>query len=247
MSAESGVPTFRGEGGLWRNFRPEELATPEAFAKDPQLVLEWYGLRREKVWACRPNAAHEAIARACVADYGRVAVVTQNVDGLHARALREAWVARPHTVSTPGAPAGSVPKHLLPIELHGSLFRDRCSRCPHRDLDPGPASGGGFEALLRCPACSSLMRPDVVWFGESLDPAVLDAAFAAASEVDLCLVVGTSAVVEPAASIPRVAAGAGARLVEVNPERTPLSELATVRVRAPAALAVPAILGARAA
>ena len=245
VSAESGVPTFRGEGGLWRDHRPEDLATPSAFAKDPMLVLEWYGLRRETVSACRPNPAHEAIARACVSAEGQVSVVTQNVDGLHARALRDAWDARHGGDPASGETGSPIPSRLLPIELHGSLFRDRCNRCSYRELDPGQRSGGGLDPLPTCPKCASLMRPDVVWFGESLDPEILEAAFAAASEADLCLVVGTSSVVEPAASIPRLAASAGARLVEVNPERTPISALAAVRVRAPAALAVPAILSAR--
>jgi NAD-dependent deacetylase len=228
VSAESGVPTFRGAGGLWNAMRPEELATPEAFARDPRLVWEWYGWRRELVARCLPNAAHAAIARRAVAR-PETAVVTQNVDGLHQRAARE-------------AASGQAPPV---IALHGSLFGARCTRwpaCPTRGPHDAPVDAARADTLPRCPACGALLRPDVVWFGETLDPADLEAAFAAAGRADACLVVGTSAVVQPAASVAAAAARAGAPLIEVNAEGTPLTRVAAVSLRARAAEAVPALL-----
>ena len=226
VSAESGVPTFRGAGGLWRSFRAEELATPQAFARDPRLVWEWYLWRRELVSRCAPNAAHHAIARLAASRPG-VTVVTQNVDGLHQRAEREAG----------GAGASRV------IALHGSLFGTRCARCDHVAPDDTPVDATSRETLPHCPRCDALLRPGVVWFGEQLDPAVLDAAFAAAEEADACLVVGTSAVVHPAAGVAMAAARRGAALVEVNAEDTPLSGLARWTFRARAGELVPALLG----
>lgn len=213
ISAESGVPTFRGEGGLWRSFRPEELATPEAFSRDPALVWEWYDWRRRLVASCRPNAAHEALAamEAAVPD---LTLITQNVDGLH------------HS-------AGS--RNVL--ELHGNIWRVRCTCCEHTSEDyrvPLP------EIPPRCPKCGTLLRPDVVWFGESLPQDVLEAAWAAAARCRLMLVIGTSAVVHPAASLPLVALRNGARLVEVNSAETPLSTHAHEILRGPAAGVLPA-------
>lgn len=219
VSAESGVPTFRGPGGLWRRHRPEDLATPEAFARDPRLVWEWYAWRREIVRGCRPNAAHRALARWA---RGRaVTLVTQNVDGLHAEAARE---------------AGSPP----PIELHGSLFRTRCTGCDARRAARAPLDLSA--ALPACAECGALLRPDVVWFGEPLDDGLLARAFRAAASADACLVVGTSAIVHPAASVAVASLRAGAALVEVNPEPTPLSAHAAVALRRPAADVVPGIL-----
>jgi NAD-dependent deacetylase len=223
VSAESGVPTFRGAGGLWNSLRAEELATPEAFARDPRLVWEWYAWRRGLVARCAPNAAHHAIARFAASRDG-VTVVTQNVDGLHQRAARDAG-------------AGDV------VALHGALFGTRCTRCDHRAApDEAPVDASSRETLPRCPACGALLRPDVVWFGEPLDPAPLARAFDAASRADACLVVGTSALVQPAASVATTAARAGASLVEVNAEATPLSRLATVSLRGAAAALVPELL-----
>lgn len=227
VSAESGVPTFRGPEGLWRTHRPEELATPEAFARDPRLVWEWYGWRRTRVGACRPNAGHDAIARWALSRDG-VALVTQNVDGLHEVAARE---------------AGADPAPALPLELHGSLFRVRCTRCPHRGSDRSAIDATGPETLPRCPDCGALLRPDVVWFGEALDPEVLERAFRLAREADACLVAGTSAVVHPAAALPVATARAGGRVVEVNPEPTPISSLARPALRGSAAGLLPAVLG----
>ncbi|MDF1504736.1 NAD-dependent protein deacylase [Roseisolibacter sp. H3M3-2] len=230
VSAESGVPTFRGAGGLWKSFRAEELATPAAFARDPRLVWEWYAWRRTLVAACAPNAAHVAIARHAAAHPGTT-VVTQNVDGLHQRAAADvAAHAR-----------GAAPV----VALHGTLFGERCVRwpaCPTRGALAPAVDASSVDTLPRCPACGALLRPDIVWFGEPLDPADLDAAFDAARGADACLVVGTSAVVQPAASVAAAAAHAGAPLVEVNAEATPLSALATVTLRGRAAEVVPAVL-----
>jgi NAD-dependent deacetylase len=223
VSAESGVPTFRGPDGLWRSHRPEELATPKAFARDPRLVWEWYGWRRERVAACRPNAGHHALARWALGRAG-VAIVTQNVDGLHEAAARE---------------AADDPAAALPLELHGSIFRVRCTRCAHRASDRGTVSAA---SLPSCPACGSLLRPDIVWFGEALDPVVIERAFALAEAADVCLVAGTSAVVHPAASLPAVTAGAGGRVIEVNPDPTPLSVLARPALRGGSAVVLPELL-----
>ena len=229
VSAESGVPTFRGSGGLWKEHRPEDLATPEAFARDPCIVWEWYAWRRGLVAGCEPNPAHHALARLALERPGRTTLVTQNVDGLHHRAGR-------------AEAGGTDPTPAYPLEVHGAIHRDRCSGCGRRDDEPGRVDATRAATLPRCASCGSLMRPDVVWFGEPLDSAVLGAAFAAAEQADVCLVVGTSALVYPAASVPEVTYAAGGVLVEVNPEPTPLSARARVRLRGPAGRIVPRLL-----
>jgi|ERR1051325_7179497 NAD-dependent deacetylase len=168
VSAESGIPTFRGAGGLWRNFRSEDLATPQAFARDPKLVWEWYEWRRGLVREAQPNAAHEAIARLSDA-----VVVTQNVDGLHAR-------------------AGSRDV----IELHGNLFRTRCVQ----EGDVRQAYAPFPSVPPRC-RCGAPLRPDVVWFGEMLPEDAFGRAAEAIRGADLLLVIGTSGVVYPAAGL----------------------------------------------
>jgi len=168
VSAESGIPTFRGAGGLWRNFRAEDLATPEAFARDPELVWEWYEWRRGLVRNAEPNAAHRALAR-----LDDAVVVTQNIDGLHAR-------------------AGSRDV----IELHGNLFRVRCVR----EETTRDAAAELEEIPPRCD-CGALLRPDVVWFGEMLPDEAVARATRAMREADLVLVIGTSGVVYPAAGL----------------------------------------------
>lgn len=229
ISAESGVPTFRGSDGLWRSYRAEDLATPEAFARDPELVWAWYLWRRKVIGACAPNAGHVALARFALARAGTAVVVTQNVDGLHHQAALMA--------------AGDAdPGPAIPLEIHGALHRDRCSGC--RRVTPGvPASidedGAG---LPRCDACGDLLRPDVVWFGEPLDTALLERAFAAARDADVCLVVGTSALVHPAASIPLATLGSGGHLIEINPEPTPLSGRAHATLRGASAANLPELL-----
>jgi len=235
ISAESGVPTFRGAAGLWRSYRPEELATPQAFMRDPDLVWAWYRWRRDLVGACAPNEGHRALARFALS-HGSVTLVTQNVDGLHQRAARE----EAH---------GRDPAPAIPLELHGSLLRDRCSGCGCRseaEIPPAelvPAAGAAPPTgVPRCPSCDARLRPDVVWFGEMLDQVTLQRAFDAAATCDLCLVVGTSSLVHPAASLPSAAIGAGAAVVEVNPEATPLSGRATLSLRGTAGAILPRLL-----
>lgn len=217
VSAESGVPTFRGEDGLWKNYRAEELATPHAFRRDPRTVWEWYDWRRGKIRACSPNPGHQALARLALGERS-VRIVTQNVDGLHEAAAR-------------AEARGRDPSPALPLEVHGSIFRVRCTSCPYQAHHREPVSTESVDALPKCPVCGALLRPDVVWFGEALDPAILSEAFSMAGEAALCLVAGTSALVHPAASIPLATLEGGGALVEINPTETPLSGAATVSLR----------------
>jgi NAD-dependent deacetylase len=202
VSAASGIPTFRGAQGLWKSFRPEELATPEAFARDPETVWKWYAWRRELVARARPNRAHEVIA-AWSRRFSAFALVTQNVDGLHERAGTENV-----------------------IRFHGSLWEVGCwSGCrgaPHRWSDervPLP------EMPPRCAHCGGLLRPGVVWFGEAIDPEVHARALDVL-DCDVCLVVGTSSVVYPAAGLSGEARRRGAFTAEVNPETSAGVDLA---------------------
>jgi len=236
ISAESGVPTFRGPSGLWKSLRPEQLATPEAFARDPRLVWEWYAWRRALVASCDPNTGHVALARLALEPPARTTIVTQNVDGLHHRAAR--MVAGD---STSGAE--TAPDAAFPLEVHGAIHRDRCSRCDVRSEGVKDVDSSALETLPHCTACGGMLRPDVVWFGEALDPGVIGASLDAAGEADLCLVVGTSALVYPAASVPQVALQAGGILIEANLETTPLSPLAAVSLRGEAGKLLPALLG----
>jgi NAD-dependent deacetylase len=217
VSQESGVPTFRGPGGLWRRYRPEDLATAEAFARDPILVWEWYAWRRELIHRAEPNAAHLGLVKleADVASRGgRLTLLTQNVDGLHER-------------------AGS--RNV--IRLHGSIWQLRCNDCGcSRDdycvpLDPFPP---------RC-SCSSWLRPGVVWFGEPLPQDAWQPAAEAAAASEVFLVIGTSALVYPAASLPLVAKRSGATVVEINPDATAVSEIADMVWPAKAAKAFHAL------
>ena len=224
ISAESGVPTFRGDGGLWRNYRPEDLATIEAFTRDPETVWEWYTWRRSFLSTCEPNDGHRALARFFLRR-GEAGLVTQNVDGLHTRAaLEEA--------------GDGTPDAALPVEMHGAIARDRCNDCGAR-AEAEPLG----DSLPRCDECGGLRRPDVVLFGEMLDPVVLERAQSMAERADLCLVVGTSAVVYPAAAIPLATLHAGGRIIEVNVEATPLTDAATVALRGAAGEVLPALLG----
>jgi NAD-dependent deacetylase len=218
VSAESGIPTFRDAlEGLWARFEPERLATEAGFRADPALVWRWYAERRERVARAEPNAAHRAIAESAQA--GRaVTVVTQNVDGLHQRAgSREV------------------------IELHGSIVRAKCLE----GCGPAPA---GWEREARvpptCPACGAPLRPDVVWFGETLPAGAFEHAQRLAEEADAMLVVGTSGLVQPAASLPWAAVRRRRPGVVVDPNPTELDALATVCVRGSAVSVVPAILRA---
>jgi len=216
VSAESGLQTFRGPGGLWEGRDPVSLATPEAFAVEPLNVWRFYAWRRAQAAAAKPNAGHRALA-ALERAGGEFLLVTQNVDGLHER-------------------AGS--RRL--VRLHGTLWRVRCAvegweaDDLREDLGPLPP---------HC-ECGALLRPAVVWFGEALPEAELARATDAVRRAALVMVAGTSSVVYPAAALPRAARHAGAYVVEINPERTSLSDLAHERIAGPAGEVLPAMLEA---
>lgn len=217
MSAESGVPTFRDAlTGLWAQFNPEELATESAFRAHPQRVWDWYVHRREALLGVAPNAGHLALAAFAKRHPGRLTLITQNVDGLHQRA------------GNPDA-----------LALHGSIAEDRWLDTPQACCTTAQIRVGGPPS---CGVCGNLRRPGVVWFGESLPQAALDAAEAAARACDLMLVVGTSGVVYPAAGLARTARQCGARVVIINPETTELDPVADVLLREPAALCLPFLL-----
>jgi NAD-dependent deacetylase len=212
ISQESGIPTFRDAGGLWETFRPEELATPEAFAARPGVVWRWYRWRFERVRAAEPNAGHREIAR-WQELFPSLLVATQNVDRLHQR-------------------AGSRDV----VELHGDLWTARCERCGE-ETGMEEAIGRGGEPPL-C-ACGGRLRPNVVWFGEMLPAAAFERAAEAAARADLFVVVGTSARVYPAAGLIEIAASSGAEVIEVNREATPLSPLAARTLRGAAGEVLP--------
>ncbi len=229
VSAESGIPTFRGRGGLWRSRRPEELATPEAFEESPELVWEWYQWRRRLIAECSPNAGHQALARLALKKDG-VTLITQNVDGLHSRAARTEAKA----LNIPDAQAA------FPLEVHGAINRDRCSLC-----DRLTDAVSHFQAgPPQCNDCGGPLRPDVVWFGESLDPIIIGAAQEAALRADVCLVVGTSALVHPAAGLPSMTLRAGGLLIEVNLEATTLTNQAAVSLQGRSASLLPRVIKA---
>jgi len=246
VSAESGIPTFRGKDGYWRNLDPAKLATPEAFAKDPGLVWEWYRERRQRIRNAQPNPAHKAIAR--LARHAQeFLLVTQNVDDLHAR-------------------AGSSKEKM--VQIHGDIFVTRCSRCDFQVRDTGrggspeppaplPAESGRLRSIAptsageqekkkipRCPRCSVLMRPGVVWFGEQLpwDELRRVENYLEDGPCDLVIVAGTTATFGYIIDWALRAKASDGELVEVNPEETPLSQFATQRAREPAALALPRIV-----
>ncbi len=202
MSVESGLDTFRGDDGLWSKVDVHEMATPEAFRRDPARVWAWYRHRRQKLAQVQPHEGHRVLAEweTRSPDF---TLVTQNIDGLHHR-------------------AGS--RNV--IELHGRLDSARCTHCDYTvrtldDLGREPA----------CPLCQQRLRPDVVWFGEMLPPGAIEAAFAAAQRCDVFLVIGTSGVVQPAASLIEVAKTYHAEVIEINPNETEVSHLADVRVQ----------------
>lgn len=217
VSAESGVPTFRdAQTGLWAQYDPHELATPEAFQRNPRLVWEWYAWRREKVAGVEPNPGHYALAE-MERRFPEFTLITQNVDGLHRR-------------------AGS--RRML--ELHGDITRSKCFACSR----PAEAWAKTGEIPPRCPTCGGRLRPDVVWFGEMLPERALAAAMDAAARCDVFLSIGTSSLVYPAAALPEMALGAGAVVVEINPSETPLTPRATHSLRGPSGVVLPALLAA---
>ncbi len=216
VSAESGLSTFRGPGGIWEGHDAMELATPEAFEEDAARVWRFYEWRRSQVRKARPNAAHEALAR-MEKVLAHMTLITQNVDGLH-RA------------------AGS--RNLL--ELHGTILKTRCTGCGAVAVGPDEP----FDDLPPRCGCGSLLRPDVVWFGEMLPAGVFEAASEAAAASAVFLVVGTSSVVAPASTLAAIAARGGAKVFEINPEETPLAPLADGTFRASASVVLPVLADA---
>jgi NAD-dependent deacetylase len=214
ISAESGVPTFRGADGLWKEHKPEELATPEAFAKDPRLVWEWYNWRREIIAKAQPNAAHRALVQLEIKKPG-FTLITQNVDGLHDLAGN-----------------GKI------LRLHGDIWRMRCTACganwPNRRV-PLP------KIPPHC-ACGGMARPGVVWFGEALPDGMMKEAEHASASAQVFLVIGTSAVVHPAASLVPFARHSGAKVVEINVEDTAATPTVDCALRGPAAEILPKLL-----
>ncbi|MDH4083174.1 MAG: NAD-dependent deacylase [Nitrospira sp.] len=214
ISADSGVPTFRGTDGLWRNFRAEDLATPDAFTRDPRLVWEWYNWRRELIATKQPNAAHQAIVeleRRCP----RFWLITQNVDGLH-RA------------------AGS--RRLS--EIHGNIWMVRCTACGH----VSESHEVPIQILPLCSLCRNLLRPHIVWFGESLAEEDLRRSYTALQSSDVCLIIGTSGMVYPAAGFASIAKEAGAFVAEINLDPTPQSALVDMSLQGRAKDIVPLLL-----
>ena len=213
VSAESGVPTFReAQTGLWEQYDPLQLATPEAFARDPELVWRWYRWRRDLVASAEPNAGHRALAE-LQSLVPRLTLVTQNVDGMHQR-------------------AGSADV----IEFHGNLFSDRCS------AEGRIVQATADEPVPLCPECGSYLRPGVVWFGEAIPEDALHASFAAAADCCVFLSVGTSALVYPAAGLADVAREAGAFTIEVNPSPTGQSESYSASLRGNAGKVLPQLV-----
>lgn len=214
VSAESGVATFRAKDGLWSKFKPEELASLDAFLANPQMVWEWYQARREVVLTAQPNDGHRAIA--ALEEYvPHVSVVTQNIDGLHTE-----------------AGSGEV------IELHGNIRKNFCQSCKERYDDLELLS----KRNLQLCHCGGKIRPDVVWFGELLPVEAIELAERRAKECNVLFSIGTSSVVWPAAGIPLLALEAGAYVVEINPEQTPLTRHAHESIQATSGMVIPEIL-----
>ena len=218
VSAESGVPTFRdAQTGLWAKYEPTELATPQAFEKDPKLVWDWYVWRREKVQNVKPNPGHYALVE-LEKIVPRFTLITQNVDGLHQQ-------------------AGTKDVH----ELHGNILRAKCYKRNHvADAWPDDTN----EQPPKCERCSSLMRPDVVWFNEGLPQEALQAAADASQICDVFFSIGTSSVVHPAAALAFAAVQCGATVVEINPNETPLTPQVSYSLAGPSGEILPAIVAA---
>jgi len=214
VSAESGVPTFRGTDGIWKKFKPEELASMAAFVRNPALVWEWYAHRKKIIAGIMPNPGHYALVK-LEKMFPEFAVITQNIDNLHRR-------------------AGSRTVH----ELHGNIERNYCMSCGHPCSNEEVLAG---PAVPRCTKCGGIVRPDVVWFGEFLPDDAWDASVRAAASADVFLSIGTSGVVHPAASLPVTAREQGAFLAEINPEPTPLTPLADAFLQGPSGVILPRI------
>lgn len=224
LSAEAGLPTYRGRDGLWSRVDPRKFTSPDTFERDPRTFWEMCAAMREQIARTGPSEAHLALARAALG--GRLlTLVTQNVDGLHDRAAE--------------AVAADDPGPARAAEIHGNLWRMRCLECGEgfehrRPIDPARPP--------RCPRCGGGVRPDIVWFGERPHRSAMLRAVEAAGECDVCLVVGTSALVAPASKLPSLAASRGARIVEINPQPTPLSGTAAASLRCRAGEALAALL-----
>lgn len=214
ISAESGIPTFRGPGGLWRQYRPEDLATPEAFARDPKLVWEWYDWRRGLIAQAQPNPGHVALAE-MERRARNFTLITQNVDGLHDRA-----------------------GNRQVLRVHGDIWTVRCSACGRERKDLRPTIP---DLPPRC-SCGAIERPGVVWFGEALPQDVWFCAEQAARDASVFLVVGTAAVVYPAAGLVNLAKSRGAKIVEINIAETPISTMVDTSLRGPAAELLPQLI-----
>jgi NAD-dependent deacetylase len=245
VSAESGIPTFRGKGGYWRNLDPTKLATPEAFVRDPQLVWEWYRERRQRIRAAKPNAAHEAIARLAT-EAREFLLVTQNVDDLHMRAT---WNGKRLS-------SGQI------VQIHGDIFATRCSHCEsefgrdervkdkeqekweNQSVSSYSDATSNHRNLPLCADCGAPMRPGVVWFGEELDARRIERVevYLAQGRCDIVIVAGTTAIFGYIVDWTIRAAAGNGELIEINPDPTPLSQFATQVIREPAGIALPRLV-----
>jgi len=212
ISQESGIPTFRGKDGLWRNYDAMKLATIEAFYDDPKLVWEWYNERRHNIFTAKPNLGHKAIAE--MEKYSEVVILSQNIDGLHQR-------------------AGS----SQVLELHGSIVKIKCIVCDYKD-----EINTEFSEIPPLCTCGNILRPDVVWFGEGLPQDVWQKAIIHASNCDVMIIAGTSLVVSPANTLPIYARQNGAALIEINPDKTVMTSDMDFSIRSTSAIALPELV-----
>lgn len=209
ISAESGIPIFREKNGLWTKYKPEEIASYEAFKRHPDIVWQWYIMRMKKIKKAKPNKAHHILSKWETRGILK-SIITQNVDGLH---------------------QGAGSKNV--IELHGNIWRVKCPECNSRKfLDKIP------RYIPRCKDCGSILRPDVVWFGEQLDPEILATAYNEAKKADIMIIIGTSGIVYPATYIPIISKNEGAKLIEINPNDTALSNYADIIIREKASISL---------